>query len=83
LDFYGRPQIYKLTDGRFLLPSVMFFLADIINAFLMTNAGHHIAWQSHIVGYIIGALLMEFKFINHGAIKRSKLMPIEEPYLGD
>jgi membrane associated rhomboid family serine protease len=82
-DFYGNPQIYKLTDGRFLLPSVLFFITDIGNALFMSHAGHTIAWQSHIIGYIVGAILMEFRFINHGAIHRNKLTSSEETYLGD
>jgi membrane associated rhomboid family serine protease len=82
-DFYGRPQIYKLTDGRFLLPSMLFFITDIGNALFMSYTGQNIAWQSHIVGYIIGAVLMEFQYINHGAMKRPKLTPSEETYLGN
>ena len=83
MDFYGRPQIYKLTDGRFLLPSILFFITDIINAFFMSHAGQNIAWQSHIIGYITGAFLMELNAINHRAIKRNKLTPSEEKYFGD
>jgi membrane associated rhomboid family serine protease len=83
LDFYGRPQIYKLTDGRFLMPSILFFCVDIIHAFFMTNVGQHIAWQSHIIGFITGALLLELSFINKGALKRPKLTSSEETYLGD
>jgi membrane associated rhomboid family serine protease len=82
-DFYGRPLLYKLTDGRFLLPSVLFFIVDIIQAFAMSHIGANIAWQSHIIGYIVGAILMEFRFINHNAIKRSALTSTEETYLGD
>lgn len=82
-DFNGNPQLYKLTDGRFLLPSVVFFITDIGNALFMSHAGHTIAWQSHIIGYAVGAILMEFRFINHGAIHRNKLTSSEETYLGD
>jgi membrane associated rhomboid family serine protease len=83
MDFYGRPQLYKLTDGRFLMPSFLFFFTDIIYAFFMNTTGHSIAWQSHTIGFIIGALLMELTFINKGAMKRPKLTPSEDVYLGD
>jgi membrane associated rhomboid family serine protease len=83
MDFYGRPQIYRLTDGRFLMPSVLFFAVDIIHAFFMTHAGQNIAWQSHIIGFITGAFLLEINFINKNAMKRHKLTPHENTYLGD
>ncbi|MFT6263291.1 MAG: membrane associated rhomboid family serine protease [Dasania sp.] len=82
-DFYNRPLLYKLTDGRFLFPSVAFCLIDIGQAFFMSTIGHNIAWQSHLIGFVVGAFLMEFNFINHHALKRNKLTQSEETYLGD
>ena len=82
-DFHGRPQLYKLTDGRFLMPSFLFFLSDIIYAFIFSTDEYNIAWQSHIIAYVTGAILMEFRFINYGAMQRAKLTSIEETYLGD
>lgn len=82
-DFNNRPQLYKLSDGRFLLPSVIFFVIDIISALFMNSNDQSIAWQSHIIGYMTGAILMEFYGINHGALKRNKLTPTESEYMGD
>jgi|GEM_PF-6189961 len=82
-DFNNNPLIYRLTDGRFLLPSFIFCMADITQALFLSTVAEQISWQSHFIGFVTGALLMEFNFINHYALKRNKLTPSEETYLGD
>ena len=63
---------------------VLFCVIDIGQALFMNHMmGHAIAWQSHLIGFITGALLMEFPFINNYALRRNKATTSEETYLGD
>ena len=51
----------RLFDRKFLTTSAVFFVGNLILAFLGPSLfGSEIAWQAHIGGYVAGALLFRF-----------------------
>ena len=57
----------RLLDRKFLTTSAVFFVGNLILAFLGPSLfGSAIAWQAHIGGYIAGALLFRYLARNLG-----------------
>jgi membrane associated rhomboid family serine protease len=55
----------RLLDRKFLTTSAVFFVGNLVLAFLGPSMfGSEIAWQAHIGGYVAGALL--FRYLARG-----------------
>ncbi len=61
-NFYDEPKPLKLFDFRFLTVSTLMIFVNVLSAALAGRATEpmEIAWQSHIAGYFVGAVALNF-----------------------